>query len=71
MANQQSVSHGHSTLGFLNPAIYAIGIGTAYTSNFHDIRTGSNSGFSCVAKFDLVTGWGSMNGPTLINTLAP
>ena len=71
LANQQSVSHGHSTLGLVSPAIYAIGIGTAYTSNFHDILTGNNSGFSCVAKFDLVTGWGSMNGPTLINTLAP
>jgi subtilase family serine protease len=71
MANQQSVSHGHSTLGFVNPAIYTIGEGTSYTSNFHDIRMGSNSGFSCVAGFDLVTGWGSMNGPTLINTLAP
>jgi subtilase family serine protease len=71
MANQQSVSHGHSTLGFVNPAIYIIGEGTSYTSNFHDIRMGSNSGFSCVAGFDLVTGWGSMTGQTLINSLAP
>jgi subtilase family serine protease len=71
LANQQAVSHGHSTVGFVNPAIYAIGTGHAYTSNFHDTLTGSNSGFSCVANFDLVTGWGSPNGATLINTLAP
>jgi subtilase family serine protease len=70
LANQQAVSHGHSTLGFLDPAIYAIGIGTAYRRNFHDITSGNN-GFSCVPKYDLVTGWGSPNGATLINTLAP
>ena len=71
LANQQAVSHGDSTLGFVNPAIYTIGEGAAYTNNFHDILTGSNSGFSCVAGFDLVTGWGSPKGATLINTLAP
>jgi len=71
LADQQAVSHGDPTLGFVNPAIYTIGTGRNYTSNFHDILTGSNGGFSCVAKFDLVTGWGSPNGPALINTLAP
>jgi len=71
LANQQAVSHGNPTLGFANPAIYTVGEGPSYTSNFHDTRIGSNSGFSCVAGFDLVTGWGSMNGATLINTLAP
>jgi subtilase family serine protease len=71
LANQQAVSHGHSTLGLVSPAIYSIGTGTSYTSNFHDILTGSNGGFSCVAKFDLVTGWGSPQGQTLINSLAP
>jgi kumamolisin len=71
LANQQAVSHGDPTLGFVNPAIYAIGIRQAYATNFHDITTGSNGGFSCVPKYDLVTGWGSMNGPALINTLAP
>jgi kumamolisin len=71
LANQQAVAHGHATVGFVNPALYTIGEGSSYTSNFHDILTGSNGGFSCVAKFDLVTGWGSPNGATLINTLAP
>ena len=32
LANQQAVSHGHSTVGFVNPAIYAIGTGRAYTT---------------------------------------
>jgi subtilase family serine protease len=71
LVNQQSVSHGHSTLGFLNPTLYSIGLGTSYGTNFHDITSGTNSGFSAVKGYDLVTGWGSPNGAGLINTLAP
>jgi subtilase family serine protease len=71
LANQQAVSNGDPAVGFVNPAVYAIGIGSTYTANFHDILTGSNGGFSCVRRYDLVTGWGSPNGPALINTLAP
>jgi subtilase family serine protease len=69
MANQQSLAHGGSTLGFLNPALYAIGVGTSYDSDFHDILSGSNGGYSAVAGYDLVTGWGSPNGPNLIDGL--
>jgi len=71
MANQQSVAHGHSTLGFVNPAIYTIGEGTGYTTSFHDTTVGNNIGFNCVTGYDLVTGWGTPNGPGLINALAP
>jgi len=69
MANQQSVAHGGSTLGFLNPALYAIGVGSSYDSDFHDIVSGSNGGFKAVTGYDLVTGWGSPTGPNLINAL--
>ncbi len=69
MANQQSLAHGGSTLGFLNPALYAIGVGTSYDSDFHDILSGSNGGYSAVTGYDLVTGWGSPNGPNLIDAL--
>jgi subtilase family serine protease len=71
LANQQAVSHGDPLLGFANPALYLVAESVAYASNFHDIKIGSNSGFSCVPKYDLVTGWGSMKGATLINSLAP
>ena len=77
LANQQSVANGHSTLGFLNPSIYTIGLGSAYSTDFHDITSGNNkpsagsgSGFNAVAGYDLVTGWGSPKGAGLINTLA-
>lgn len=69
LANQQGVSMGHATLGLVNPALYSIAERANSGLSFHDITTGSNSGFTCVAGFDLVTGWGSANGPTLINNL--
>jgi kumamolisin len=71
LVNQQSVTNGKGTLGFLNPTIYSIGLGTNYGSNFHDIISGSNGTYSTQKGYDLVTGWGSPNGAGLINTLAP
>jgi subtilase family serine protease len=68
LANQQNVANHGTTLGFLNPLIYPIGFGTNYNANFHDITSGSN-GDPAVTGYDMVTGWGSPNGPTLINTL--
>ncbi len=69
MANEQSVANGGSTLGFLNPALYAIGVGSSYDSDFHDIVSGSNGKYSAVKGYDLVTGWGTPAGPDLINAL--
>ena len=68
LANEQAVQNGQPTLGYINPAVYTIGLGTAYNSNFHDITSGSN-GWTATKGFDLVTGWGSPNGATLINSL--
>jgi subtilase family serine protease len=69
MANQQAVAGGGTTLGFLNPALYGIGVGSSYDTDFYDITSGSNGKYSAVTNFDLVTGWGSPNGPNLINSL--
>jgi subtilase family serine protease len=69
MMNQQALANGGSTVGFLNPALYAIGTGSSYGSDFHDITSGSNGLYSAVTGYDLVTGWGSPNGPNLINAL--
>src|SRR5271165_1826900 len=67
LVNQQAVTNTGSTLGFVNPAIYAIGKGTSYNSDFHDITSGNNNNgkgksFNAVVGYDLVTGWGSPNG---------
>ncbi len=72
LINQQSVANGKGTVGFFNPMLYSLGAGSNYSSNFHDITSGSNpainskqqviSGgpsFNAVTRYDLVTGWGS------------
>jgi subtilase family serine protease len=71
LANQQAAASGDSTLGFINPAIYAENITSAYGTDFHDITSGTSGSFSAVTGYDLVTGWGSPNGAALINALAP
>ena len=62
LVNQNNVANGKSTLGFLNPFIYSIG-GLTCNSYFHDIASGSNGTYSAVPGYDLVTGWGSPDGP--------
>jgi subtilase family serine protease len=75
LVNQQSAANGNSTVGFINPAIYAIGKGSSFTSDFHDITVGNatnsaGKSFNAVTGYDLVTGWGSPTGQNLINALA-
>jgi subtilase family serine protease len=69
LANQQAVANTGKTLGFVNPTLYSIGGGSSYTTDFHDITSGSN-GYSATTGYDLATGWGSPNGSGLINALA-
>jgi subtilisin family serine protease len=71
LANQQAAAHGDNLLGFINPAIYTIGLGSSYSTDFHDITSGSNGTHSAVKGYDLVTGWGSPNGTGLIAALVP
>jgi len=69
LANEQAVANSNSPVGFLNPSLYTIGLGSSYDSDFHDITSGSN-GYSATTGYDLATGWGSPNGAGLINALA-
>jgi len=69
LVNQQAASDGLPTAGFINPAVYGLGLGTNYNGNFHDITSGNN-GEPCVTGYDLVTGWGSPTGTTLITSLS-
>jgi subtilase family serine protease len=70
LANEQYLSNGATTtLGFINPALYAIGEGSNYGTDFHDCLTGGNTD-GCAVGYDLSTGWGSPNGNNLINALA-
>ncbi len=69
---------GHA-LGFVNPAIYRIGLSSSYHSAFHDITTGNNTvvyplgtvtGYSAGPGWDPVTGWGSPDAQVLVPLLA-
>jgi subtilase family serine protease len=68
LVNQQAVADGKPTLGFINPALYDIGLSSSYDTDFHDITSGSN-GYSATTGYDLATGWGSPNGAALISGL--
>jgi len=80
-AAQNATATGSSAIGFINPTIYAIGQGSSYDNDFHDITSGSDtcdanpscstSSYTALTGYDLVTGWGSPNGQSLLNALAP
>jgi subtilase family serine protease len=71
MANEQAANNGEPTVGFIDPVIYPIGIGSSFGTDFHDITSGSNGKYLAVKDYDLVTGWGSPQGVNLIDALAP
>ena len=75
LVNQQAVAAGQAPVGFINPAVYAIGNSSLYSSCFHDTIVGNNfrstspTNFPAVAGFDLCTGWGTPTGTNLMNAL--
>jgi hypothetical protein len=76
LINEQAVAAGRSTVGFVNPAIYALGENSGYAASFHDVTTGNNfwpsspGEFNAVSGYDLCTGWGTPEGQSLINAIA-
>jgi len=61
LVNQQRAANGKTSIGFLNPIIYSQNVTPAFTSNFHDITSGTSGSYSATQGYDLVTGWGSPN----------
>ena len=66
-------------LGFVNAALYQIGMSGHYHDAFHDITHGNNTvtfssktftGYTAAAGWDPVTGWGTPNAQELIPLLA-
>ena len=51
LVNQQAVASGNSTVGFLNPTVYALGGSANYSSCFHDITTGNNTSANSPTHF--------------------
>ena len=77
LVNQQAAAGSNPSVGFLNPAIYAIGKSSIYSNCFHDITVGNDtwslspSQFFAVPGYDLCAGWGTPAGQSLIDALAP
>ncbi|HOC54384.1 MAG TPA: immunoglobulin domain-containing protein [Verrucomicrobiota bacterium] len=76
LVNQQAAANGQPSIGFINPAIYAIGKSSRYASAFHDTTTGNNTNACCGTNrffacpgYDLCTGWGTPGGSNLIAAL--
>jgi uncharacterized repeat protein (TIGR01451 family) len=75
LVNQQAAGLSLPSMGFINPALYAIGKTTNYAICFHDITTGNNTSslspslFFAVPNYDLCTGLGTPTGTNLINVL--
>jgi subtilase family serine protease len=74
LANEQA---NGPAAGFVNSMVYRLGQGSDYGSAMHDITVGNNYNpesphlFPAVTGYDLVTGWGSPAGQTLLNALGP
>lgn len=75
LINQQASQSGNPSVGFLNPALYAIAKTATYTSVLHDITAGNNFqtnsavGYYAEPGYDLCTGLGSPRGQATINAL--
>jgi kumamolisin len=67
--NQELTANQQPVLGFANPLFYAIGVGSSYTANFHDITSGNNLHYSAGKGYDNASGWGSFNGANLFASL--
>ncbi|GLQ42778.1 pseudomonapepsin [Dyella nitratireducens] len=74
LINQQRVADGKKRVGSFNATVYPENesggkLTTTYTTDFHDITSGTSGSYSAVKGYDLVTGWGSPKAG-LITTLA-
>ena len=75
LVNQQAALSLKPSVGFINPAIYALSKTSGYTNYFHDTTVGDNTWpsspnkFFAVPNYDLCTGLGTPNGQQLIYAL--
>jgi kumamolisin len=71
LVNQQRAANGLSSLGYANPALYAIGKSARYATDFFDIDDGSTNGhYPAVTGYDEATGLGTYNASNLLDDLA-
>lgn len=79
LINEQAENSGNAPVGFLNPLLYQIGAGPSYSAVFHDITVGNNNQYAiaprpffyAVPGYDLVTGWGTPVGQSIVGFIVP
>jgi len=76
LVNEEATLLKKPAVGFLNPALYAIGKSTKAANDFHDITSGNNAccgqvyvPYQATKGYDLVSGWGAPIGKTLMMDL--
>jgi kumamolisin len=70
LVNQERVSQGRGLVGLASPALYQAGRSASYSSNYYDIKDGStNIKYPATPGYDNATGWGSLNGTGLLQSL--
>lgn len=77
LVNQSRAGAGLPTIGFINPALYAIGNSFLSFFDYHDVIDGTNGsipyfgnpGYYAGFGYDNVTGWGSFDGAQLLGDL--
>ena len=68
LLNQSRAALGNSSIGFINPVLYELGVSTSAATVFTDITSGDNAHYSAGNGYDNATGWGSFKGSALINS---
>jgi kumamolisin len=69
LANQSAGQRKRRPLGFLNPALYALGAGASRGADFHDVRAGGNLFYPATPGWDYSTGLGTPDANSLVQAL--
>jgi hypothetical protein len=59
-------ARGGAALGNFAPALWQLASSSSYSSDFHDVTSGANNGYSAGLGWDPVTGWGSPVASSLV-----
>ena len=71
LINQQRAERGKSSIGFINPTIYAQNLTAKYATGFHDIINGQGRYAIWRSRDTIWRPDGAAQKPGLINVLAP
>ncbi|WP_194897443.1 S53 family peptidase [Catenulispora pinisilvae] len=64
--NTAAAKASKAKFGYANSFIYTVARSSSYNTDFHDIKSGNNGGYSAGTGYDEVTGWGSYNAAQFI-----